>query len=63
MQPAWTPTEWESALRQAQEEPETAKLEKQIQARIVLYEKARYSQHECEKQELEIMKQNLKLKK
>lgn len=68
--PAWTPTEWEYALWQMQEENELMKkvqvwekLDDEIQRRILIYEKARYSQHQCEKQELEKMKDSFKIQR
>ncbi|MDE7310037.1 MAG: hypothetical protein K2N87_00145 [Eubacterium sp.] len=55
---SWTPTEWEYMLHQKQADARNqadARIHTnaQAQVRIFLYEKARYSQHECDKQELE----------
>lgn len=55
IQPEWTPTQWERVLQQQQDA--------QMLERILIYEKARYSQHECGRQELEAFKQNLKQEK
>ncbi len=57
-----TPSELEAdiALKKEKADRDSAEI---IQKRTLLYEKARYSQHVCEKQEIEVMKQMVNRKR